>query len=179
MKVSPREAVLGVLTLAVALLGGTALLARPKIDEWKQLRADQAQVRMEIEQDRRLVAGRDEWVKRLSELSKMLPVFPPDKKMDIHWLSVMDGAASKHGVQISKRQAGDEEQQGEVYELPIESKEWEGTLDGLVHFLFDMQKEGAMLDVRQLFVKPKSQNVLRGRFVLYCAYTRAEKDISE
>jgi hypothetical protein len=59
-----------------------------------------------------------------------------------------------------------------VYELAIDCREWEATLDPLVRFLFDLQSEGAMFDVRQLMIKPKGKGVLRGRFALYCAYTR-------
>jgi hypothetical protein len=87
----------------------------------------------------------------------------------------MDGLASRNGVKIITRQVGEEEQAGEIYELPIECKDLEGTLQGLVRFLFDLQNEDAMLDIRQFYVKPKGKGdvLLRGRFTLYCAYTRA------
>jgi hypothetical protein len=57
--------------------------------------------------------------------------------------------------------------------LPIECREWEASLDALVRFLFELQSEGAMLDIRQLLIKPRGQGILRGRFTLYCAYARA------
>lgn len=172
MRLNTREAVLGLLAVSVALFGGTALLAKPKFGLLKEVSLQQAQLREQIEQDRRLVGLREEIEKELAELSQRLPVQPLDKKMDIHWLSVMDNIAVKHGVHISKRQAGKEEKSGDLYELTIECKEWESNLDSMVHFLFDLQEEGAMLDVQQLLIKPKGGDVLRGRFLLNCAYTK-------
>jgi len=167
--------VLMLATAAVALFAGTALLARPKVDAWRDVRREQAEVRDQIERERRLLQTKDSWQKQFAELTKIIPVYPADKKMDVHWLSIMDELARKHGVNISKRQVGEEKKVGDVYELPIEGREWEGKLDAIVHFLFDLQSQGAMLDVRQLLIKPKEQKsdgVLRGRFTLYCAYMR-------
>lgn len=172
MKMSARELILGILTFGVVLFGLTALLAKPKIDELKEIIEEQQSVLSSIKVEKRLVEKRESWRKRLDAMSQLLPMEPADKDMDVHWLSVMDRIASKHGVRIKKRMAGEEVQLGDVYELPIECKEWEANLDSLVNFLFDLQSEGAMLDIRQLLVKPKGKGMLKGRFTLYCAYTR-------
>ena len=172
MKMSARELILGVLTIGVVLFGLTALLAKPKIDELKEVNKQRLGIIHDIKMEKRLVEQRDVWEKKLTEMSKLLPMEPADKDMDVHWLSVMDRIASKHGVKIKKRMAGEEKQLGDVYELPIECKEWEADLDSLVNFLFELHSEGAMLDIRQLLVKPKGKGMLKGRFTLYCAYTR-------
>jgi hypothetical protein len=172
MKFSYREGLLALVTAAIVLFGGSALLARSRIEKWKDLRQKQDDIRGQIEQDRSLVAEHEQWAKQLAELSVLLPVHPAGKKTDVYWLSVMDNLATKHGVQITKRQAGEEKKMGDVYELVIECREWEASLDAMVHFLFDLQAEGAMFDVRQLLIKPTGTGLLRGRFSLYCAYTR-------
>ncbi len=172
MKMSARELVLAVLTIGVVLFGLTALLAKPKIDELKEVNAQRQNIINSIKIEKRLVEKRDYWEQRLAEMSQLLPMEAADKDMDVHWLSVMDRIASKHNVKISKRMAGEEVQQGDVYEMPIECKEWEADLESLVNFLFELQSEGAMLDIRQLLVKPKGKGKLKGRFTLYCAYTR-------
>ncbi len=172
MKMSSRELILGVSTFGVVLFGLTALLAKPKIDELKEIRTQKQAIISDIKIEKRLVEKRDYWENKLAEISQLLPTEPIDKDMDVHWLSVMDRVASKHGVKIKRRMAGEEVQLGDVYELPIECKEWEADLDSLVNFLFELQSEGAMLDIRQLLVKPKGKGVLKGRFTLYCAYTR-------
>ena len=176
MKMSAREIILGILTIGVVLFGLTALLAKPKIDELKEVNEQRRVIINSIKIEKRLVEKRDSWEERLAEMSQLLPMEPADKDMDVHWLSVMDRVASKHGVKIKKRMAGEEVQQGDVYELPIECKEWEADLGSLVNFLFELQSEGAMLDIRQLLVKPKGKGVLKGRFTLYCAYTREKTE---
>ncbi len=172
MKMSNRELILGIITVTVVLFGLTILLAKPKLDALKEVQDECRNVRNSIKVEKRLVEKKDVWEKRLADVSKLLPSEPANKDMDVHWLAVMDRIAHKHGLKIKKRLAKDEQQNGDVYEMPIECKEWEGSLESLVNFLFELQSEGAMLDIRQLTVKPKGKGVLKGRFILYCAYTR-------
>lgn len=174
MRVSKRESILALATLSVALFGATGMVVRPKLDRLKQIRAEQVSVNAEIRRDRGLVSERKKWVTELEELSKALPLYPRDKKMDVYWLAYMDKAAAKHGVRIKRRKAGKERSEGDFYELPIEVEHdgWEGSLDSLVRFLFDLHSQGAMLDIRQLLIKPRKDGLLEGRFSLYCAYGR-------
>lgn len=184
MKVSPRESVLVLATGVVVLFGSSLLMVGPKIEEWKELGTKQDQVTQRIEQDKKLIAQRKNWAGQLEKLSKLLPRHPIGKKVDVHWLSVMDRLAAKHGVKISKRKTGAERQEGDVYELPIEVglDGWEASLESTVHFLFELQSEGAMFDIRQLLIKPRGKGALKGRFSLYCAYTRGsagKKDVKK
>jgi hypothetical protein len=175
MKLSQREGTLLLATATVGLFGVSAILAGPKLDQWKDLRQEQAKVRAAIAEDQRWKAEGPRWQKEFQSLRKMLPPFPADQKMDVHWLSLLDDLARKDGVHILRTKGGEEKKVGDVYELPIECDDWEGKLDSLVHFLFDLQAEGAMLDIRQLLIKPKeakTDDALRGRFTLYCAYTK-------
>lgn len=174
MKITSRELSLGLATLTVGLFGGTFLLARPRLAEWQSLAKTQARLEREMQVDRDLVAKQAEWQERFDALSEAMPQYGLTQKTDVLWLSTIDGVARKHGLEIRRIEAGEERQQGDVYELPIECTEWEGDLDALVHFLFDLQSRGAMLDVRLLLIKPKAGKVLRGRFSLSCAYTRGE-----
>jgi Tfp pilus assembly protein PilO len=172
VKIAPREMVLGLATVAVALFAVTLMVAKPRIQKWKSLGEQQKEVKVQIDRARKLIADKQKWEKQYKEMSKLMPTLPAAKNPDAYWLEIMDNIAAKNGVKISKRQAGEEKKQGDIYELPVECKEWEGTLDATVHFLFDMQSEGAMLDIRQLLVKPQGKGILRGRFTLYCAYMR-------
>jgi hypothetical protein len=172
MKVTPREAALALATGAVMLFGATVFMVRPKVDELRDLWKRQAEAARETELDMKLVNQRGQWEKSMAELSTRLPVQPADKQMDAYWLSVMDDMAARHGVKITKRQAMAEKRNGPLYELPIECKEWEADLASITHFLFDLQEEGDMLDIQQLYIRPKEGGQLRGRFTLNCAYTR-------
>ena len=175
MNVSPRELVLLEATLAAALFGGTAMLARPKFEDWKMIRKEQAQLRTEIEGDQRLLTHRDKWEVQFDELKSKLPEHSAEQQVDVYWMRLMQKLAMKHQVDIKKRQVLAEIKSGDVYELPILCVDWEANLSSIVRFLYDLQSQGGTLDVRQLTIKPtvKKKNELRGRFLLYCAYTRS------
>ncbi len=176
MTLTPRESVLALLTGAVLVLVLSGMLIKPKIERWQELRNEQSAIEADIDLSRSLVAARERWIGEYRAMSKNIPRYPADQKMDIHWLSIMDRAAARNGVRIIRRQAGEEIRQGVVYEMPIECQDWEGSLDALVRFLFDLQKETAMMDVRQLLIRPRGRGMLRGRFSLACIYTRAEQE---
>lgn len=172
MTISARESILAVATAAVALFAVTGLLMRGKVDDWKMLRRQQAQVRDSITRSKTLVEQHDKWNDRMNELQGLMPRFPADKRMGVHWSREMEKKANANDLKILRHEVGSEIQQGPIYELPIECRDWEGTLDALVHFLFDLQSEGAMLDIRYLRIKPKNKMLRTGRFALYCAYMR-------
>ncbi|MDD4872916.1 MAG: hypothetical protein PHR77_20370 [Kiritimatiellae bacterium] len=179
MKLSQREAILAMVTGTIMLFGMTALFSKSKIEEWKDISKQQSDLQDQILRNKEIIASKAVWQKKLDELQKSLPEYPAEQKMDVQWLSTMDELASKHGVKILKRQAGEEKVVGDVYELPIECKDWEGNLNSIVHFLFDLQSQGAMLDIRQLQMRPKSGDLLRGYFTLYCAYAKQGKNAGE
>lgn len=177
IKVSPREMVMVFVTVTVVLFGATYFLLQPKIMVWKEYVKQERDLKQTISSYRQVIAQKDIVSERLRNVSALLPSYPADKEMDVYWMSVMDSIANKNNLVINKRQAGEETQTGSIYELPIECRDWSGTLEALVHFLFELQKEGGMMDVRQLTVKPKSKADLKGRFLLYCAYTREKENI--
>lgn len=173
MRMSDRELFLATVTGAILLLGGSYLVVKPKWDQMKLVREEQAQLRREVDQYRDLALQRDKWNKEMESVKGMLAKYPAEQAMDVVWLSKMDGKARAHGVNITRRRAGEEKQVGDVYELPVECSEWDGSLAGLAHFLFDLQTEGAMFDVRQLTVRQvRGSGQLRGGFTLYCAYIK-------
>jgi hypothetical protein len=172
MKLAPRESILGIGLLLAILFGFTIILLKPKVQEWKEIRQQSRVLEAVLDKERKLLAGSKDWESQFAELRKMLPAFSADKKMDGHWLATMEQLASGRGLSVLKRQANEEKQNGEVFELVLEGKEWEGTLEALIGFLFDLQNQGATMDVRQLLVRPKERNILKGRFSVNCAYTR-------
>jgi len=172
VKISTRESVLALVTVAVALFVVTGLLARSKIDDLKLLRRQQEQVRSSVERSKLLVAEQEKWSARMTELQGLMPRFPQAKRMDVYWTTEMERIANSHDLKLIRHEPGAERQEGPIYELPIECRDFAGTLDALVHFLFDLQSEGAMLDIRYLRIKPKDKVLRTGRFSLYCAYRR-------
>lgn len=174
MTVTGREKAMAAITAMVILYGVLGLLAKGRIERWRLQRDEYRQTTQRMALERALIAQRPLWETRYAGMKDLMPVFPADKPVDTYWLAVMDKAATKNGLNIAKRQVGAEKLVGDVYEVAIECKEWEGSLDALVHFLYDLEAEGVMMDMRQMFIRPHPTNhaVLRGSFTLYCAYMR-------
>ena len=174
MTVTGREKAMAAITGMVILYGVLGLLAKGRIERWQSQRDEYRQTTQRIALERTLIAQRALWESRYAGMKDLMPVFPADQPVDTHWLAVMDKAATKNGLNIAKRQVGAEKLVGDVYEIAIECKEWDGTLDALVHFLYDLESAGVMLDVRQMFIRPSpaDRSHLRGSFALFCAYMR-------
>ncbi len=174
MKITKRETVLGIATLGAALYALLFYLGAGQLEGYRTLKAERAQLQDSIRRSQALVGERSRWETEMEGLQSRMPVFPRDKQMDVHWLSVIEQKAEQHGLKILRHETGAEQREGPVYELPVFGRRWEGTLDALVYFLFDLQREGAMLDVRYLHVRPKDRVIHDGRFDVYCAYRREE-----
>lgn len=176
MKLTIRELWLLVIVIASALYGFSFMHVRKKFDEWQEMRRRQTEMKREIDRYKLVLAERDKVNQQFAELAKKLPVHPKGAKVEVYWTSIMDKIAAKRGLRLIKYRRGDEEKQGIVYELPIECQEWEGNLSSIVGFLFDLQSEKGMMDIRQLSIRRGDRGELRGRFLLYCAYTKEEEE---
>ena len=130
-------------------------------------------------QEEKLISEKSKWAAAYDEEREKMPLFSDEEKgVDTHWLNRMDEIALENRVAISQRQAQKEEQNEDVFELPIEVKNWEGSLPSLVAFMNALQgAEGAMFDIRAINMKPSAhRGFLKGSFTLSCAYMRGEKD---
>jgi Tfp pilus assembly protein PilO len=173
MTISTRETFLFWITGMVALFGLTYLVCDPKIKEWGTVGQKQTEVRRSIGMAERLVAQGPQWDQRLAELRKKLPQYPADKDVTADLLIKLEQIASAHGLTLSSRDAEKETQRGDMYELAVNCK-WEGKLEAVVHFLFDLQKEDAILDASQLTITPNEKKIPKGSFTVYCSYSRAQ-----
>jgi Tfp pilus assembly protein PilO len=163
---------LGVFTIAAALYGALFYFGSGQLSELQVIKSEQEQIRGSIAMSKELVAERATWEDQMGERQSMMPVFPADQRMDLHWLSVIESVAARHNFQILRHEPGEEKQEGPIYELPVFVRQWEGSIESLVRFLFDIEREGGMLDVRYLHVRPKDKTIRHGRLDIYCAYRR-------
>jgi len=174
--VSSREKNMLLIAVVAVLYAVAALCFKKQSANWKTEQRIYANAQKKLQEENALIAARDEWAAKYEQMRDLMPVFPYEKDVDTHWLNIMDSAASRNGFTIARRQTNKEAEVGDVYELPIDCKDWEGTLESLVKFLYDLQQEGAMLDVRQLFIRPSAKpGFLKGTFTLYCAYMRGDE----
>ena len=174
MTMSGREKAIAAITLVILLYGVLGLLAKGRLDAWQLKREEYRQTCNTLDQERKLITQRQLWQKNYAAVHDLMPVFPADKTVDTYWLGVMENAAANNRLNILKRQVGGEQLVGDVYEVAIDCKDWEGSLDALVHFLYSLESAGVMLDMRQMFIRPSptDHSHLKGSFVLFCAYMR-------
>ena len=177
MKVSSRELGLLWATGMVALFGLTYMLAQPRFKEWKDLSARQEETARKIQATEHLLDQRAQWDEKLREFRKKLPQYPADKDVTADLLIRIERLAAANGLQLPARDSEKEVLKGDMYELAVNCK-WEGKLESLAHFLFDLQSEDAILDTSQLTVAPNEKKVLRGSLTVYCSYSRTPSAIA-
>ena len=122
----------------------------------------------------KLIKEKNKWVEAYENEKATMPTFEAGKATDTTWRRKLDEIAAKHLIVISSAQTGKEVEAGDVLELPIEVKTWEGCLESLVKFMHELENTNeGMFDVTQLNFKPSSKKgYLRGSFTLNCAYMR-------
>ncbi|MEI7436418.1 MAG: GspMb/PilO family protein [bacterium] len=171
MKFSHREQML-LLVTGAALLGGiTYIAAQRQVKAWQGALAKEGEVRHHLELTQRLVGQQSVWDNKLAKLRNRLPVYPAAKDVTADLLIRLEKLASGSQLSLLSRDVERESRQGDLYELSASCR-WEGSLDALVHFLFDLQQDDAILDVSQLTVSPTDKKPLRGTLTVYCSYTR-------
>ena len=173
MKISKRETFLGLATLTAVLFGLTYWLAGSRIAEQRRIKADKVRLLHQIELHKRILTEKDVWYSRLEELQSQLPVYDGKTAITAELLKLIKRTADEHKLDLVRTQPYREEHTSTLYELGV-SCNWEGTLDALVHFLYDLQKQGVRFDVLQLNAQPDAQRdrVLKGSMIIDCAYRK-------
>ena len=143
---------------------------------WKKAAKGYEKARETYAKERRLIGERQKWNDAYEEEKSQMPTFAFGKTTDTTWLQKMDELAEKHHISISQRQGGKEVEKGDVLELPIEVRNWEGALESLVRFMHELENTSeGMFDIGNLNFKPSSKKgYLRGSFTLTCAYMRED-----
>jgi hypothetical protein len=90
MRISQREMTLVAVTLSVLLVGVTFIVGKPVLARWGEI-GDRVEQRSALLQKQLAqIEAREQVDAKYAQLSKLMPEFPAEQKMDIHWLSVMD-----------------------------------------------------------------------------------------
>ena len=143
---------------------------------WTKARKTYDKARTEYQKREKLISQKQQWTDAYEAEKAQMPTFGVGKATDTTWLKKMDELALKHHILISNRQAGKEVEAGDVIELPIEVKSWEGSLEALVKFMHELENTSeGMFDIRAINFKPSSKKgYLKGSFTLTCAYMRED-----
>ena len=141
---------------------------------WKRAAKAYGRERDRYEQEEKLISEKRKW-NELYDLEKAaMPTFEAGKATDTVWLRKVENLARTNLVLITSIDSGKEVEAGDVLELPIEVKSWEGSLEALVKFMHELENtDQGMFDIKVLNFKPSSKKgYLRGSFTLTCAYMR-------
>ena len=126
------------------------------------------------EQEEKLISERRKWNELYDREKAAMPTFEAGKATDTMWLRKVEDLARTNLVLITSIDSGKEVEAGDVLELPIEVKSWEGSLEALVKFMHALENtpEG-MFDVKEISLKPsQKKGYLRGSLSITCAYMR-------
>lgn len=172
MKLSSREVMLGLATLGVGLGALTWQVADRQISKWKQIGQDRAVANNRLIIAEKQAARRPEIEGKLRGLLKQVPEYPAGKDVAVEVLTTVRAAANKAGLSLPFIEAEQEKAAGDLCEIEVKCS-WQGSLETLVNFLFDVQSRGLLLDVRALDIRPPSGSTgLSGSCTVACAYTR-------
>ena len=164
----------------MAMLGVVALYAFAVIlwfvsaeSSWKKAAKAYDKAKKTYQNEVKLIGEKRKWTEAYENEKATMPIFEAGKATDTTWRRKLDEIAAKHHIVISA-QTGKEVEAGDVLELPIEVKTWEGCLESLVKFMHELENTNdGMFDITQLNFKPSSKKgYLRGSFTLNCAYMR-------
>lgn len=141
---------------------------------WKKAAKNYAKARETYQKEVRLIGEKSKWIEAYEAEKAQMPTFEVGKATDTTWQRKLDEIAEKNRIQITSKQIGKETEAGDVLELPIDVKTWEGSLEALVRFMHELENTNVgMFDITQLNFKPSSKKgYLRGSFTLNCAYMR-------
>lgn len=173
MKLSGREAVLTWL-VGLLLLGGLSYaLVAPKVRIWMDIEASKKQGADRIALLERMLQERDEWTRRVDVLKTKLAHYEGGQDVSADYLKILERLAKDSSLNLIRRQPQKEKRHGDLYELAIECT-WEGSLEGLVRFLFALERESVAMDVGELTVSmtPGGKKQLKGNFSVVCIYSR-------
>jgi hypothetical protein len=169
-----EKALMAVLVMVVLYAGAAASWFFYAESAWKKSARQYNKSKDTYRKECQLISERGKWATSYEEEKANMPMFEAGKATDTTWLKKMDDMALKHRIQISQRQSGKEVDAGEVLELPLEVKSWEGSLEALVKFMHELENtDEGMFDIKTLNFRPSSKGgYLRGSFTLTCAYMR-------
>ena len=169
-----EKAVLAMVGVVVLYAVAVAVWFLSAQDSWRKAARAYDNAREKYEKEERLIGEKRRWAEEYENEKAQMPTFGAGKATDTTWRRKLDEVAARHLVTISSAQTGKEIEAGDVLELPIEVKSWEGCLEALVKFMHELENtEDGMFDITQLNFRPSSKKgYLRGSFTLNCAYMR-------
>lgn len=176
MKALREQAAMAVVGVIVLYAIAVGLWFTNAESAWKKARKTYEREAQRYEKEEKLIAQKRKWNELYESEKSAMPMFEVGKATDTTWLRKVEEVAKTNLVVITQIDSGDEVEAGEVLELPISVKSFEGSLEALVRFMYALESSAdGMFDVSDMSIKPSNKKgYLKGSISLTCAYMREE-----
>ena len=178
---SRRDRMIIAIVVVVALYAFAALLwFTGRGDAWARARKGYEKELRTVEREKALIDDRAFWEERAEIKRLRMPLVGEDEMPATRWERIIEDLTTQYHVNTGKglKASEDEENHGGVWEVPVEVKFDNTSLQRLVEFLYAVNTaKGAMMDVRELEVSVRGKNVgaMNGKMVLTCAYIKGDE----
>lgn len=164
-------------TLGVVLLYAFAVVLWFTMQQsaWKRAAMDYRKKENRYLSEEKLISRKNTWIQAYEDEKSRMPMFSAEAlDTDTTWLRKMEYFAEKYNVVISQTESGAETAAGDVLEREITVRNFEGSLESLVRFMYELENsETGMFDMKSLNLKPSAKKgYLKGSFTITCAYMR-------
>jgi len=148
-------------------------------DSWKKSFRNYDRVKKKYRAERMLISKRAMWEERYEQARSKMPMFDIDATdTDTTWMRKMDDFSTKYKVIIAQTDIEDEVATGDVFARMISVRNFEGSLDSLVKFMYELENSSSgTFDIKTLSLKPSNKaGYLKGSFAISCAYMKQATD---
>ena len=147
---------------------------------WTNARKGYERERNRYLREKALIHDRALWEERAEMKRLRMPTVADGTVSARRWERVIEDLTTQYHVNTGKglKASEDEENHGGVWEVPVEVKFDNTSLQRLVEFLYAVNTaKGAIMDVRELEVSVRGKNVgaMNGKMVLTCAYIKGDE----
>ena len=177
---SRRDRMIIAIVVVVALYAFAVLLwFTGRGDAWVRARKGYEKELRTVEREKALINDRALWEERAEVKRLRMPFVGEDEMPATRWERIIERLAAEYHVSVGKGLKAQqvEEDHGGVWEMPVDVKYDNTSLQRLVEFLYAVNKsEDAMMDVREIEIAVRGKNVgaLNGKLVLTCAYLKGK-----
>ena len=179
---SRRDRMVIAIVVVVVLYALAALLwFTGRRQAWATARKNYDKEVKKLQREKALINDRPLWEERAETKRLRMPLVDEDEKSGTRWERVIERLARQYHVSVGKglKATLQEEDHGGVWEMPVEVKYDNTSLQRLVEFLYAVNKaEDAMMDVREIEInaaRGKNAGALHGKIILTCAYLKGQE----
>ncbi len=167
------------LALAVGLglgLLATFWIVQDALADWKAASGKEKSVTEKLRLTKKLLAKGPDVAAQLEGLQRRLPRYGPDRDVTAEQMRTLDRIAQEQSFGLGNREPQPGGTNGAVREIIIHTA-WDSNLDALTHFLYALQTQDAIFDVRRLTVipVPGQADRLKGSLVINSAYAVSDE----